>query len=274
MYEHRLPPVLCPAYCGQDGETMNVPQENNCVYLLNEMFDKDDNKDNDYKILNLGMSGHFFEVTASNYEYIAEKYKDAKYIVIEMFDAKYSPEVLDDIIQNKFHEPMQKKGFVYETLQKVSFFRLMYKKLNETRTDKNTSAEVVNIQNTDVDNEALMDSYIEKMSVILTEIAEISAQNDIVPIILMHERFWEDKDRNIVMETDEVYKKAFVECCKERAIDVVDASVCMVEEYNNTSKLSYGFSNTVPGEGHLNKTGHRIVAECVYKYINEREAQR
>jgi lysophospholipase L1-like esterase len=59
---------------------------------------------------------------------------------------------------------------------------------------------------------------------------------------------------------------------KNNDIKVVDVSSEMVNEYKENSAYSYGFSNSAPGEGHLNTTGHRIVAEAVYKCINEMEA--
>ncbi len=252
-------------------EALQVSENENCVYLLNEMFDKDNFDANNFKCFNLGMSGHFFEATSSNYEYIAKKFKGAKYIIIEMFDAEYSPEVLNQIIEDKFHEPMEKKGIIYETLQKIPFFRLMYKKINETISVKNVPVNVDGGDDVSVNNQLEMNVYIEKMNTILAEIAKISKENDIVPIVLMHERFWENQEGNIIMETDELYKEAFKMCCENNGLKVVDACLDMVAEYKEKFRLSYGFSNSAPGEGHLNQTGHRIVAETVYKCINQME---
>lgn len=252
-------------------EALQVSYDANCVYVLNEMFDNDDFATNDFKCLNIGVSGHFFETTASNYQYIAQKFIGAKYVVIEMFNAEYSSDVLDKIIQDEFHEPMEKKGFIHTTLQRIPFIRLMYKKMNETMAAKNTSVTVgENVAS--VDKQSEINEYIEKMNIILAEIVETSAENDIVPIILMHERFWVNTDCQIVMETDETYKNAFKECCENNNIKVIDVSSDMVNEYKENFIYSYGFSNSAPGEGHLNETGHRIIAEAVYKCINEMEA--
>ena len=70
---------------------------------------------------------------------------------------------------------------------------------------------------------------------------------------------------------DKDYKKAFKECCDKADIKVIDVSDSMIAEYEKSYALSYGFSNSAPGEGHLNEVGHRIVAEAVYKCINETE---
>ena len=255
-------------------EALQVSEDANCVYLLNEMFDKDDFAANNFKCFNLGVSGHFFEATSSNYQYIAQKFNGAKYIIIEVFDAKYSSDVLDQIIEDKFHSPMEKRSLIYQTLQKNPFARLMYKKINEAISVKKSDANVENGGNSSFDNEADMNSYTEKMNIILDEISKISAENNIVPIILMHERIFENKHGEIIMETDEDYKKAFKECCKANNLKVIDVSSDMVAEYKENHKFSYGFSNSAPGEGHLNETGHRIVAEVVYKHINEMEGIR
>ena len=255
-------------------EGLQVPQDYNCVYLLNQMFDTDDSSDNNFKCLNIGISAHFFEVTASNYQYIADKFKDAKYIVIEVFDARYSPDVLDGIIKDEFHSPMEKRGFLRETLLKVPYVRLLYKKLNETMSANQSVANVESDVDTPSDKKSEISVYTEKMNIVLSEIYEISAENNIVPIILMHERFFENEDGDIILENDIDYKKAFKECCETNNIKVIDVSSEMVAEYKENYNLSYGFSNSAPGEGYLNKTGHRIVAETVYKHINEMEGLR
>ena len=78
-------------------EALQVPQNANCVYLLNEKFDKDTLPHNDFKCLNLGVSAHALEVSLSNFKYVVDKYKEAKYIVIETYNVEFSPTMLDEI---------------------------------------------------------------------------------------------------------------------------------------------------------------------------------
>ena len=67
------------------------------------------------------------------------------------------------------------------------------------------------------------------------------------------------------------YINAFKICCENNNIKLIDVTNKMIESYRKDFKCSYGFPNTAPGEGHLNKTGHRIIAEELYKSINEME---
>ena len=250
-------------------EGLQVSQKENCVYVLNEKFDKDDLSYNDFKCLNLGTSGHFFGVSANNFKYVAEKFNGAKYIVIEVSEIKFSPSELDDIIEGKFHQPMEKKGFIAETARKIPFIRLMYKKFNESSpADNNTSNE----ENVSTEADEDLSVYSEKMNIVLAGISEISKENGVIPIIVMHEQFWEESDGSIVTITDDKYNKAFENCCDVNGIKLIDITPVMIENYKEKYEFSYGFSNTAPGEGHLNRNGHRIMAETVYTHINEMEA--
>ena len=185
-------------------EALQVPQDANCVYILNQMLNEDKEEDNNFKCINLGVSGHSFEVSASNFKYVADKFSDAKYILIETSNVEFSPEVLDDVIAGKFHTPIEKKGFIAESAQKIPFIRLMYKKLNEAATAKSSAAAPAT-DKVSQKAEPDMNDYIKKMDIILGEITGICAEKGIEPIILLHERFWEDKDRNIVTEMKSRY---------------------------------------------------------------------
>jgi lysophospholipase L1-like esterase len=91
---------------------------------------------------------------------------------------------------------------------------------------------------------------------------------------LIHQRFWEDEDGNIVTENSPEYMDAFKKCCENNNIKAIDVTKQMIESYIKDFEFSYGFPNTAPGEGHLNKTGHRIIAEEVYKSINKMEEKK
>lgn len=250
-------------------EALQVPQDANCVYILNQMFDKDNESDNNFKCINLGMSGHSFEVSASNFKYVADKFPNSKYILIETSNVEFSLDVLDDIIAGNFHTPIEKKGFIAETAQKVPFIRLMYKKFSESAVANNAVAPATD--NMSQKAEPDMNVYSEKMNIIISNISKICAEKGIEPIILLHGMFWEDEDRNIVTEMNKTYKDAFLKCCEDNGVKVIDATPGMIFAYKENFEFSYGFSNTKPGEGHLNKIGHRIIAETIYTKINEWE---
>ena len=42
-----------------------------------------------------------------------------------------------------------------------------------------------------------------------------------------------------------------------------------LEEYQSCYRLPYGFTNSSAGTGHLNVTGHRLVAEALWEAFEE-----
>lgn len=252
-------------------EALQVPQTANCVYLLNEKFDKDELPYNDFRCLNLGVSGHFFEVSASYFEQVVERFKEAKYIVIEASDVKFSSSQLDEILKGGFHSPLEEKGFLHTTLQRIPYVRLLYKKMNEASANKAQGNVTATDGISSADGDYDIDVYAEKMTEVLTKILKISEENGVQPIILLHERFSLDENGGIVMEKEAIYKDAFINCCEDVGVKVVDAVPAMIDHYKKNIEFPYGFSNTIPGQGHLNKTGHEIIAEVLYDKINEME---
>ena len=61
----------------------------------------------------------------------------------------------------------------------------------------------------------------------------------------------------------------FRRCCEDNNLSFIDATDAFLAHYRETYQMPYGFSNTKPGVGHLNETGHRIIAELVYHQITE-----
>lgn len=61
----------------------------------------------------------------------------------------------------------------------------------------------------------------------------------------------------------------FQQACKENNIDIIDMGPYFEREYTESQKLPYGFSNTSPNAGHLNQTGHELIAEAIISYIEE-----
>lgn len=59
----------------------------------------------------------------------------------------------------------------------------------------------------------------------------------------------------------------FSKACNEAGVGFVDLSQPFYDLYYKKGLLARGFFNSPPGVGHLNKEGHRLVAEGLYRYI-------
>lgn len=73
----------------------------------------------------------------------------------------------------------------------------------------------------------------------------------------------------MLTEDGEKYINIFKNCCKEYNIEVIDVTQRFISNYEENYELPYGFANTLPGKGHLNKVGHELIADELYRRINE-----
>ena len=244
-------------------EAFQVPADSNFVHLLNQKLAEDDAASNDFACMNIGISGHFFNIVASNFRNVVEKYKDAKYFIIETGNVRFGADEIEKMLTEKDSNPYEGSGKLSMAVRGVPFVKLLLKKvaeLNEGNTDnqkQTPSAED-------------MELYKEKMSEVLDKIAKLSAEKNAKTMILFHSRFQVIGDE-IQIEHDAEYLKAFRECCEENGVEFIDVTPRFISEYQNTYKLPYGFSNTTPGAGHLNKWGHKLIAEELYHIFAEGE---
>lgn len=249
-------------------EAVQVPYNSNFVYLLNEKLHNDSIKTNDYKCINRGMSGHFFNVSVSNFKYIAEKYKDAKYIIIETSNVEFSPEMLDGMIAGAYHSELEDRGALYTYAQKIPYARLLLKKLSET-IGKKAGGDNDKLNNKETTVETDTKIYTEKMNQILKNIADTSEKYGIKTAVVYHNRLNLTHDNKVLTEDGEKYINIFKNCCKEYNIEVIDVTQRFISNYEENYELPYGFANTLPGKGHLNKVGHELIADELYRRINE-----
>lgn len=62
-------------------------------------------------------------------------------------------------------------------------------------------------------------------------------------------------------------ERALVEACRAEQVPCVSVRSAMAAARDECELLTRGFHNTAPGEGHLNETGHRIVAEAIWRAV-------
>lgn len=57
------------------------------------------------------------------------------------------------------------------------------------------------------------------------------------------------------------------EACQRNGITFLDAGDAWLQAYADSSTVPYGFSNTAMGSGHLNESGHRVLAELLLEAL-------
>ena len=58
--------------------------------------------------------------------------------------------------------------------------------------------------------------------------------------------------------------------CSEQGVDCVMTREAFVNLRDRTQQLGFGFSNTLPGAGHINAVGHQLVGELIWAEYQRR----
>ena len=73
-------------------------------------------------------------------------------------------------------------------------------------------------------------------------------------------------------DTVEPLEQELLGLCEENEVACVSMREALVRDRYRNSRLSRGFHNTAPGEGHFNAIGHQIIGEEIWRYISSRSS--
>lgn len=121
----------------------------------------------------------------------------------------------------------------------------------------------INVKDTDK-NEDLVNKLIQKMS----DIVQVCGAK---LIIAYHPRTVLNEDGSLSLMNDSKEICDFSRLCKDNGVYFLDMSNRYIEEYTKNYIIPNGFNNTSIGSGHMNKYGHAMMADELYKLIEGEE---
>jgi hypothetical protein len=147
-------------------------------------------------------------------------------------------------------------------LQKIPYLRLLYRQYkNDIDNNEDMANQIV--------DETNKEKYSEILNSVMQKIEQISIANNVKIMVLYHPQLILNKDGSVSPSTDNAYLEIFEKSCSKNNIFFVDMADVFVDEYKANHVLPHGFSNTAVGAGHLNKNGHKMVANELFKQINK-----
>ncbi len=240
-------------------EAMNVAQNKNVSSLLNELLP-------DYITYNIGISGHTIYQCAKNLPRAIGYYNPSKYVIIETDRISLDKTEMVQMLNESLGViPSHDKGISFMIQKYIPCVLPVYREVsNWIRAGQSscTEDEMIYQNEKDTNNEeysAILDSFIGK-------IAEAASECKI--IIVYQPGTAIDGNGSMLTEDKESVKK-FANACEEHGILFVDMYDDFLSEFVNTHCLAHGFANTAVGVGHLNETGHRLIAERLSAVIKE-----
>lgn len=246
-------------------EALQMPQNKNAGYLLNEYFHQENNSDN--YVYSIGVSGHTFAICISNLEDALAYYHPQKAVVVETMTLNFTKEEIDSVLNNT----RRKISSIYETgilyqLQKVPCLRIFYNQVQKmwSANDDNTDVQ------TDTQQEKMSSlEYSSEVGALLSQASNL--MGDCQLVVLYHPTLSLENDGSVSDTTDPQQREIFAETCRTKGIIFVDMTELFIQAYEAEHILPNGFANTAVGTGHLNQNGHRMIAEELARVLTEME---
>ncbi|MBQ9833127.1 MAG: hypothetical protein IJO48_05275 [Clostridia bacterium] len=218
----------------------------------------------DERVYNIGITAHSFITCTNNLEAALEKYKPTKYVVMEATTITFPTADVENTLNGTYAELASHTGGIVGLLQQNQYLRLLYsqvQKFSNQNAAQEAPAADTSAQNT-VASPELLDALMAKIN-------ETASKAGVEVIIFCHPDTTLDRDGNLVLGNSEEDLSIFRQACENNGIRFLDMGDRFMQEYNENYILPHGFANSSVGSGHINKYGHQMIAEELYKIMKE-----
>lgn len=261
-------------------EALNVPQDKNMTYLLNEKG---------IKTYNIGVSAHVIYNCVQNVKAASDRFNPDHILIYTDSVSLKAEDMLAVLNQVYDRIPSHTHGPMYY-LQKIPALKPIRNNLHLWRYRGHPDLEKKDVPlNPAINNipgigsipgletkpgtnelEVPRGVYDQILTAFLT-IAKESTDSDIT---ILFGPLYELDNRGLVIDTagedEDEYEAnydSFVRVCEELGIQFIDANDAFQTAFYRDHVVPYGFSNTILGEGHLNQYGHAVLADLVAQSI-------
>ena len=213
------------------------------------------------RVYNIGISAHYFSRCIQNLAAAVRKYQPSKYIVMETSSVTFTDDDLKEILSSRV--PATERGTLRLLMRKNPYFFLLWVQAHDYISN--------NFKKPPQKSNATSNPVF--LSEILNNMKETAAESGAKIVVVYHPSVSLNKDGTMSINGSPDTVKQFSELCTQNGIYFLDMSNRFLSEYENQHVLPYGFMNTSVGKGHMNRYGHRMFAEEIYKLIQRIEAQ-
>ena len=243
-------------------EGFNVAQDENAGAVMNTLFD------GEKYTYNIGTAGHTMLYCIKHLASALDTYEPGEYVVIETNTVNIAPEDIDAVMSGTLADIPSQSGALVTLMQKLPYLRLLYtvQFKGMARAADADDTEAAEAPTTPRESAAAL-------SPLLGMVADVCSERGVQPIIVFDPTVYVDGQGNAYTETEPECLAAFESVCAEKGIVFIDLTGAYTGEYAESCRLPYGFVNTTPGAGHMNKVGHRLFAQELYETIKALEEE-
>lgn len=248
----------------------NVCQKDNYCSLYNDFA-----SENDLPLLyNAGMDANNFADILKHFDAAMQQFPDAEFILIETPYFTFTEEQLTDALEMvEYQENTDDSGIfthLYGFIQSMPLLRLLVRQLLESDTAE--------WENAFLQADAGADSEVQTIDyavyrTLLTECFAALRETTDKPIYLLYHRPLLVTESGCAVQTESIGENPLTplitELCGAYDITLLLPDEIYIDNYQQDQTLPYGFHNTTYGEGHLNRTGHALIAQMVTNAVKE-----
>ena len=240
-------------------EAFNVAQDENAAALLNERWG------GERYVYNIGTAGHTLLYCVKHLDRALTVYAPSDWVVLESMSLDFNPADMEAVADGTYPDIPSRGGGLLTLLQKNPVLRLFYTKYIKRGELFSGMAD-----GQYEEGAAFSGSYEASLGRLLDKLANESRAHDVRAMVVFSPPVLIAPDGGFYAETDPEKLAVFTRLCEERGVEFLD----LTEVYLAACErhvLPFGFFNTAPLAGHLNRQGHRLLADAVAARISERE---
>lgn len=219
-------------------------------------------------VYNISCDGHFLPSIIKHFMSAVTSYPNAKCITIEIGSTDYAVEEFEDALNQPLDVDSHSTEQLFQQLSipnklKKSIIKEGFPLIAMIKSQQGAAHKAS--QKT---GEASVIDENEYKTVVKRCLELIRSECDVPILFIYHPSTIIQPDGTLSIERSTTVD-IFSELCNATGIDFIDTGDRFLNHYSDCYELPYGFSNTSPGNGHLNQVGHQIMAEAILDYLTE-----
>ena len=243
------------------------------VDILNQLLCDDEGIKDQLLVYNMAANGHYYPDLVSGFSAALEEFPGSSNIILEITTTNFTEAELTKALRERGYSELEKAESLKESMgakdKLKAFIKTSFPAVNVIKSQLDNMLISLNnapsVSNDEENSSFSFDEYYE----LISSTAELIRKNyNGNIIILYHPSMSINEDSTINWEKDDTYE-AFRSAIEDNDIIFLDMEDAFQEAYEKAHVVPYGFNNTSPGEGHLNRHGHKLIAEGLYDIMQE-----
>jgi len=234
--------------------------------LVNDYFAQ---AEGELHVYNISNNANYLPTQIKHFHAAIQAFPNAEVVTMEINKVLFTQKEMRNALQQVTYDPQySSKNLVLNADWKTkikTFVKEAFPLLTviKTKLDKIIGQEAVGEDTSGQKNTSDNQKYLELLE---EAIKQIRSEYSKTIVILYHPSLQLQEDATVQIQYCPLWSE-FQEICTENNIDIIDMGPVFENWYYETAQLPYGFSNTAPGRGHLNRVGHKLIAGELIKYI-------